>query len=53
MEEGQKILLKIDMQFMTAFKIGLGIALASLVVFIIPWIIIVVVIGALPMMFNY
>ena len=46
MEEGQKVLLKVEMQFGTAFKIGLGTALGWLVVFVIPWIIILIVVGA-------
>ena len=44
MENTQKTLLKIEMEFSTAFKIGLGFALAWITVFIIPWIIIMILV---------
>ena len=40
MEEQRKMTVRLEMRFSTAFIIGLGIALASLLVMIIPWILI-------------
>ena len=45
-EEQRKVTVHLEMKFSTAFIIGLGLALAGLVVMIIPWIIMLVV--ALP-----
>ncbi len=43
MEEQRRVLL--EMRFSTAFKIGLAVALGTLVVFLIPWLIILLIVG--------
>ena len=49
-EEQRKMTVHLEMKFSTAFIIGLGLALAGLVVMLIPWIIMLFV--ALPLSVN-
>ena len=44
MEERRNTVVHLEVKFSTAFIIGLGLALAGLVVMIIPWIIMIVVV---------
>ena len=50
MEEQRKMTVHLEMKFSTAFIIGLGLALAGLIVMIIPWIVLFLV--ALPLSVN-
>ena len=50
MEEQRRTVVHLEMKFSTAFIIGLGLALAALVVAIIPWI--VLMLWALPLAYS-
>ena len=51
MEEQRKMTVHLEMKFSTAFIIGLGIALAGLVIMIIPWIVMLVLVAPLSVAF--
>jgi len=50
-EEQRKMTVHLEMKFSTAFIIGLGIALAGLVIMIIPWIVMLVLVAPLSVAF--
>jgi len=51
MEERRNTVVHLEMKFSTAFVIGLGIALAALVVMVIPWIVMFVLVAPLSVAF--
>ena len=52
MEEQRKMTVYLEMKFSTAFIIGLGLALAGLVIMIIPWIVMLVLVAPLGVAFS-
>ncbi len=52
MEEQRSTVVHLEMKFSTAFIIGLGIALAALVVMIIPWIVMLVLVAPLSVAYS-